>query len=294
MPELPEVETVRSGLAPHMEGQIITTCQLNRPDLRFPFPAQFAEALSGRTIVAMGRRAKILLMALDDGWVVMMHLGMSGRFIIETADQRAVPGDFAHRSGANPKHDHVIFHLASGTHILYNDPRRFGYMDRVRQEELEEHPSVRSLGPEPTGNALSEQTFASRVKGRKTPLKTALLDQRIIAGLGNIYVCEAMWRARLSPFMPVGALVGADGAPGPHCAELVRMIRAVIAEAIAAGGSSLKDYRQADGALGYFQHRFAVYDQEGAPCRHEACTGTIARAVQAGRSTFYCPTCQMG
>jgi formamidopyrimidine-DNA glycosylase len=295
MPELPEVETVRRGLAPVLEGVTIARVEKRRPDLRFPLPKRFAARLEGRKITALRRRAKYLLAELDDGTVLMMHLGMSGSFRIEgekKAGSRKVDGVTLYfAQPKNEAHDHVVLHLKGGTRIVYNDPRRFGFMLLVRSGELEEHPLLKGLGLEPTGNELSAEALAPKLVGRKAPLKAALSDQRLIAGLGNIYVSEALWRAKLSPRRAAGSLVRADGRPTERLRHLVEAVRAVIADAVEAGGSSLRDYVQTNGELGLFQHRFAVYDREGAPCpRNDG--GKIRRIVQSGRSTFYCPVCQ--
>lgn len=291
MPELPEVETVRRGLAPVMEGAVIERLQLNRPDLRFPFPAGLADRVQGRTITSLGRRAKYLLIELDDGAALVSHLGMSGSFRIEDA----VQGDFHHPRSKNERHDHVVFHLRSETgavRVLYNDPRRFGFLDLIEPQARATYPSFRDLGPEPTGNSLGADYLAQRFAGKAQPLKSTLLDQKVIAGLGNIYVCEALWRSRLSPERKAGSLVTTDGRAGEELELLTRSIREVIADAIAAGGSSLNDYIQTDGSLGYFQHSFSVYDREGEPCRTPGCNTCVSRIVQAGRSTFYCAACQ--
>ncbi|MGO6849860.1 bifunctional DNA-formamidopyrimidine glycosylase/DNA-(apurinic or apyrimidinic site) lyase [Rhizobium leguminosarum] len=300
MPELPEVETVKRGLTPAMEGTRITKLELRRGDLRFPFPDAFADRVSGRTIVSLGRRAKYLLVDLDDGNTLISHLGMSGSFRIEEGRieegaASAAPGEFHHARSKNEKHDHVVFHLegASGPRrVVYNDPRRFGFMDMVGRADLAAHPFFRDLGPEPTGNELGAAYLAERFRDKAQPLKSALLDQKNIAGLGNIYVCEALWRAHLSPIRAAGTLVTAGGRPKAQLDLLVASIRDVIADAIAAGGSSLRDHIQTDGSLGYFQHSFSVYDRESQACRTPGCGGTVARIVQAGRSTFYCATCQ--
>ncbi len=296
MPELPEVETVKRGLAPSMEGRIVTRLELRRADLRFPFPHDFADRVAGRAILSLSRRAKYLLIDLEDGFSIVSHLGMSGSYRIEQAQDVDVPGQFHMARSRNEAHDHVIFHLegAGGerVRVIYNDPRRFGFMDMVERRNMDSHPSFAGLGPEPVGNALSAAYLASRFKGKAQPLKTTLLDQKVIAGLGNIYVCEALWRAHLSPYTPSGALVTVDGMPTPALEALTEAIATVIHEAIAAGGSSLRDHIQADGSLGYFQHSFNVYDREGQPCRTPGCQGTVERITQAGRSTFYCPTCQ--
>ena len=296
MPELPEVETVRRGLAPVMEGAVIERVETRRADLRFPFPPRFAERLAGRRIVALSRRAKYLLADIEGGAVLTMHLGMSGSFRVEQASGDGAPGLFHHERGAAPAHDHVVFELSpsagGAARVVYNDPRRFGYMDIVARAELAAHPRFRSLGLEPTGNALDGAALARLFAGRAAPLKAALLDQRLIAGLGNIYVCEALWASRLSPLRAAGSIVRGDGSPGAACGRLAQAIREVIARAIAAGGSSLRDHRLTDGSLGYFQHSFNVYDREGEPCRRPGCGGAIGRLTQSGRSTFFCASCQ--
>ena len=291
MPELPEVETVRRGLAPVLEGALIEKAELRRPDLRFPFPRRFAARLKGRRFTALRRRAKYLLAELDDGTVLLMHLGMSGSFRIDRSEP--IAGDAVYyKRGKQAAHDHVVLRLEGGARIVYNDPRRFGFMLLLDPHEIETHPLLAGLGVEPVGNELSAETLAGRFAGRAAPLKAALSDQRVIAGLGNIYVCEALWRARLSPLRAAGSLVRADGNPTQRLVRLVEAVRAVIADAIEAGGSSLRDYVRADGELGLFQHRFAVYDREGEPCLRPGCRGTIRRIVQSGRSTFHCPVCQ--
>ncbi|MCA1438821.1 bifunctional DNA-formamidopyrimidine glycosylase/DNA-(apurinic or apyrimidinic site) lyase [Ensifer sp. IC4062] len=295
MPELPEVETVKRGLAPTMEGAILVRAELRRPDLRFPFPDNFSASVSGRRIVSLSRRAKYLMIDLEGGDVIIAHLGMSGSFRIEAGDDPARPGKFHHPRGKDEKHDHVIFHLdgqSGPARVIYNDPRRFGFMDLARRDKIAEHVYFRDLGQEPTGNALDAAYLAARFAGKAQPIKAALLDQKIVAGLGNIYVCEALWRSDLSPSRPAGSLVEKRGRAKQSLVTLTRAIREVIADAIAAGGSSLKDHIQADGSLGYFQHSFSVYDREGEACRKPGCGGTVARVVHAGRSTFYCPRCQ--
>ncbi|MDE1159900.1 MAG: bifunctional DNA-formamidopyrimidine glycosylase/DNA-(apurinic or apyrimidinic site) lyase [Neorhizobium sp.] len=292
MPELPEVETVRRGLAPAMEDAIIAELVLNRPDLRFPLPDGLADMARGRRIVALGRRAKYLLIDLEDDLTIISHLGMSGSFRIE---EEETIGDFHHPRSKDVKHDHVVFRIEKDgvpKRVIYNDPRRFGFMHVWKRSELDLYPAFAALGPEPTGNALDADYLAARLAGKAQPLKGALLDQSVIAGLGNIYVCEALWRAHLSPKRASGTLVTKTGRPKAELSVLTDNIRAVIADAIAAGGSSLKDHIQTDGSLGYFQHSFSVYDREGEPCRTPGCSGTVARIVQSGRSTFYCPTCQ--
>jgi formamidopyrimidine-DNA glycosylase len=295
MPELPEVETVRRGLQPVLEGARILSVEARRPDLRFPLPDRFAERLTGRTIQALGRRAKYLTVHLDDGLVLICHLGMSGSFRIETETGGGTPGDFYHERSKSAAHDHVVFHVAgpggTAARIVFNDPRRFGFM-LFSESAGDAHPMLNGLGVEPTGNALDGPLLAALLKDRKAPLKAALLDQRLIAGLGNIYVCEALWRARLSPLRIAGTLAGPGRKARDQAERLADAIRAVIADAIAAGGSSLRDYVRTDGSLGYFQHSFSVYDKEGEPCPRPGCGGTIRRIVQSGRSTFYCPACQ--
>ena len=292
MPELPEVETVRRGLAPVMEGATIRRAELRRPDLRFPFPPAFSEAVSGRRVVSLGRRAKYLLIDIDGGDVVIAHLGMSGSFRVEGAEP---PGDFHIPRSKDARHDHVVFHLETPEgerRVIYNDPRRFGFMDLARREDIAAHAFFRDLGAEPTGNTLDADYIAAKFRGRQTPLKAALLDQKNIAGLGNIYVCEALWRAHLSPERLAGSLVTPTGRPKKELVYLTEAIRQVIADAIEAGGSTLRDHIRADGSLGYFQHSFSVYDREKEPCRTPGCAGTIGRIVQSGRSTFYCAACQ--
>ncbi|MGB6119017.1 MAG: bifunctional DNA-formamidopyrimidine glycosylase/DNA-(apurinic or apyrimidinic site) lyase [Mesorhizobium sp.] len=295
MPELPEVETVRRGLEPVVSGAQIVRVEQNRPNLRYPFPERFIERLEGRTILGIGRRAKYLIIHLDDGLVVISHLGMSGSWRIETGDGSAVPGEFHYERSKAQAHDHAAIHLSgpSGSaRIVFNDPRRFGFILFAEPGELDIHPSLAGLGVDPAGNALDGETLSALMRDRKAPLKAALLDQRLIAGLGNIYVCEALWRAKLSPRRAAGTIAGPPGRPGKRATILADAIRDVIADALAAGGSSLRDYMHADGSLGYFQHSFAVYDREGEPCLHSGCAGVVSRIVQSGRSTFYCASCQ--
>ncbi len=296
MPELPEVETVRRGLAPSMEGATIAKLELRRADLRFPFPEKFAETLQGQTITSLGRRAKYLLADLADGNVVIMHLGMSGSFRVEDDASARIPGEYHHARSRLEAHDHVVFHLTTAggpsARVIYNDPRRFGFMLMTRRAELDSHPMFKDMGVEPVGNALNGTELAGKFAGKTAPLKAALLDQRVIAGLGNIYVCEALWRSRLSPKRKAGSLVTRSGKPTQRLETLVQNIRDVISDAIEAGGSSLRDHARTDGTLGYFQHSFAAYDREGQPCRHDGCGKPIKRIVQSGRSTFYCSSCQ--
>ncbi len=292
MPELPEVETVCRGLAPVMEGARIKEAIVNRPNLRFPFPDKFAERLAGQTVRALSRRAKYLLAELSSGDILVMHLGMSGSFRIDGPNDEAAPGRFHHPRGKDPKHDHVVFVLATGHRVIYNDPRRFGFMDLIPRGDLQTHKLFRHLGVEPLGNQFHAAHLAAAGAGRRGTLKALLMDQRVVAGLGNIYACEALWRAHLSPRRQAASLARKSGAPSAAAERLTRTIRAVLDDAIAAGGSSLRDHRQADGTLGYFQHAFSVYDREGAPCRTPDCSGRIRRFVQNGRSTFHCPACQ--
>ncbi|MFO7477023.1 MAG: bifunctional DNA-formamidopyrimidine glycosylase/DNA-(apurinic or apyrimidinic site) lyase [Methyloceanibacter sp.] len=281
MPELPEVETVRRGLEPILVGNAFARVEQRRPDLRFPLPQRFGERLSGRKVKALDRRAKYLLARLDGGEVLVMHLGMTGRFSINGAAK--VPP---------PKHEHIVFHLGDGTRVRYSDTRRFGYMDLIPSKSLDSHALFKGLGVEPLSAGFTPEWFAGRLKGKATSIKAALLDQRLIAGLGNIYVCEALFRAGISPLRLAGTLASKSGAPAKQTEALVVAIKAVLEDAIRAGGSSLRDYKRADGRLGRFQHRFRVYGRAGKPCAKKACGGTVRRIVQGGRSTFYCPTCQ--
>ncbi|WP_170436219.1 bifunctional DNA-formamidopyrimidine glycosylase/DNA-(apurinic or apyrimidinic site) lyase [Ruegeria arenilitoris] len=282
MPELPEVETVRRGLAPAMEGVVIERADVNRPDLRWPFPERMAERLTGQRVERLRRRSKYILADLSGGETLLIHLGMSGRMTV-SGDPL---GQFVHHHPMPQKHDHVVFHMANGARITFNDPRRFGAMDLMPTATAEQHKLLAVLGPEPLGNDFNETYLIDAFRGRGTPVKAALLDQRIVAGLGNIYVCEALYRARVSPRRKAGQI--SAGRVG----VLVPVIRTVLAEAIEAGGSSLRDFRQADGELGYFQHSFDVYGREGQPCRTEGCGAEIRRITQSGRSTFYCAQCQ--
>jgi formamidopyrimidine-DNA glycosylase len=287
MPELPEVETVRRGLAPVMEGQRFASVEVRRGDLRWPLPKGFARRLHGKTVEGLGRRAKYLLADLSSGDVLLMHLGMSGSFRV---GKDSAPGKYYHERSKSTAHDHVVFHMSSGATVTFNDPRRFGSMKLVRRSELADEPLLRALGPEPLGNEFDAAMLAKACAGKKTSLKAALSDQRVVAGLGNIYVCEALFRAGLSPRRRASTVADRQGKPNERARRLVDAIRAVLMDAIEAGGSSLRDHRRADGSLGDFQHKFQVYDREGAPC--PSCKGRIKRIVQAGRSTFYCPSCQ--
>jgi formamidopyrimidine-DNA glycosylase len=291
MPELPEVETVRRGLTPAMLGARIDRVELRRADIRFPFPPAFAKRLTGQRIVDLGRRAKYLLFELDGGETLIAHLGMSGSFRLERT-AASTPGAFHHERSKDPKHDHVVLTLDSGWVVTYNDPRRFGFMDLAPTATLGEHPRMRGLGAEPLAPDFDAARLAQLFAGSRAPLKSALLDQKRIAGLGNIYVCEALFRARLAPSRPASLLADARGAPTRAATAVSEAIRAVLEEAVEAGGSTLRDHRQANGELGYFQHVFKVYDREGLPCLRERCRGIIKRIAQSGRSTFFCPKCQ--
>jgi formamidopyrimidine-DNA glycosylase len=275
VPELPEVETVCRGLAAKLEGRRLVRVEQRRPDLRIPFPPDFAARLRGRRVERIGRRAKYILMHLDDGTVLIAHLGMSGRMLVAPAPAPA-PGP----------HDHVVLETDYGSVVTYQDHRRFGLMTFADQAVLDEHPMLRDLGPEPLGNDFNGPRLSAALAGRKTPIKAAMLDQRVVAGLGNIYVCEALYRAGISPRRLARSVAGI------RAERLAQAVRRVLVEAIAAGGSSLRDYVQADGELGYFQHAWTVYGREGEPCPDCDCAGAVRRIVQSGRSTFYCPAHQ--
>ncbi len=287
MPELPEVETVRRGLAPAMEGARLAKVQVRDRRLRWPIAKDFEKRLTGQTVEGLGRRAKYLLADLSSGDVLVMHLGMSGSFRV---GNDATPGVYYHEKSKSTAHDHVVFHMSNGATVTFNDPRRFGSMKLIKRAKLDTEPLLRGLGPEPLGNAFDAVMLAGACAGKKTSLKAALLDQRVVAGLGNIYVCEALYRARLSPKRQASTIAGRNGKPNVRAEALVDAIKSVLQDAIAAGGSSLRDHRRTDGALGDFQHNFQVYDREGEPC--PTCKGKIKRIVQSGRSTFYCPSCQ--
>lgn len=286
MPELPEVETVRRGLAPILEGQRLQRVEARRPDLRFPFPEGFVQRLTGAQITSLRRRAKYLLADLDRGETLVMHLGMSGRFEITQPEGTVRTGEFHYAADPNPKHAHVVFETMTGGRVTYYDPRRFGFMGLIETEGLDSHPWFSAMGPEPLSDAFGADRLATMFKGRIQGAKTLLLDQRVVAGLGNIYVCEALNRSKISPFKPAGEIKRAK------LQLLATTVKEVLAEAIEVGGSTLRDFAAADGALGYFQHRFKAYDRQGQACANPGCGGIIEREVQAGRSTFFCPTCQ--
>jgi len=292
MPELPEVETVRRGLQPVMEGFRIVKMEVRRKDLRFPFQRDFVARLAGQTVTGLGRRAKYLMADLASGDLLLMHLGMSGSFRVVKDDDTGVPGQFHHARAKGGAHDHVVFHMSSGASIVFNDPRRFGYMKVIARKALDEEPLLSGLGPEPLGNEFDAAMLARSCANKKTSLKAALLDQRVVAGLGNIYVCEALFRAHLSPRRLAATLATKKGEPTDHAKHLVTAIHAVLNQAIKAGGSSLRDHRQTSGELGYFQHSFQVYDREGETCQTAGCSGIVKRFTQNGRSTFWCPKCQ--
>jgi formamidopyrimidine-DNA glycosylase len=292
MPELPEVETVRRGLQPVMEGSRIVKAETRRKDLRFPFQKDFVARLTGQTVTGLGRRAKYLLADLGSGDVLLMHLGMSGSFRVVEDENSRTPGQFHHPRNEDRAHDHVVFHMSSGAAVVFNDPRRFGYMKIIARDVLDDEPLLSGLGPEPLGNEFDAAMLARSCANKKTSLKAALLDQRVVAGLGNIYVCEALFRAQLSPRRLAATLATKKAEPTDHAKRLVTAIHAVLNQAIKAGGSSLRDHRQTSGELGYFQHSFQVYDREGEQCQTAGCSGIVKRFTKNGRSTFWCPKCQ--
>lgn len=287
MPELPEVETVRRGLIPELEGRLIVRAIQNRPDLRWPLPERFAERLTGARVERIGRRGKYLLLDLDSAETLIVHLGMSGRFLLHSGGE-AREGAVFHKSVGieSGKHDHVILEIEGGARAIFNDARRFGAMDLWSTESIETHKLLSGMGPEPLSNGFSGAHLVEEFAGRRTSLKAALLDQRRIAGLGNIYVCEALYGAQLLPTRTAGSLTAAE------CTLLAKVIREVLETAIEAGGSSLRDFHGASGELGYFQHAFKVYDREGEACSRQRCKGSVERIVQSARSTYYCASCQ--
>lgn len=286
LPELPEVETVRRGLEPAMAGKLIERADIRRPDLRWPFPENMAARLTGHRVLGLRRRSKYILADLNSNETLIIHLGMSGRMLIQRPAGNDMPGGFHHGFPTPEKHDHVVLYMEESSRVVFNDARRFGAMDLCPTKELPTHKLLAGLGPEPLGNEFDEAYLSKVLKSRNSPIKSALLDQKLVAGLGNIYVCEVLWRAHISPIRKASTL------SAKRTASLVPVIREVLQDAIDSGGSSLKDYRQADGDLGYFQHKFAVYGREGEPCRTPDCKGKINRVSQSGRSTFYCRLCQ--
>lgn len=292
MPELPEVETVRLGLVPAMENARFLKVEARRPDLRWPLPKGFSARLEGQTVTGLGRRAKYLLADLSSGDVLLMHLGMSGSFRVAAGSAEEVQGEFHHPRSEDQAHDHIVFHMSSGARVIFNDPRRFGFMKLFARNRIDDEKLLSALGPEPLGNAFDAALLAQACRNKKTSLKAALSDQRVVAGLGNIYVCEALSRAQLSPRRKASTLAQRSGLPTEHAVRLAQAIKDVLQDAIRAGGSSLRDHRRTDGELGYFQHSFRVYDREGGACPTRGCKGAIRRIVQAGRSTFFCPVCQ--
>jgi len=282
LPELPEVETVRRGLDPVLTGQAIARADVRREGLRWPFPRDLAGRLTGAKVLRLWRRSKYILADLSTGETLILHLGMSGRILISGTPL----GKFHHSHPAPQKHDHVVLDIEGGARVTFNDARRFGAIDLCATKDAENHKLIAGLGPEPLGNTFNESYLAEALQARNMPIKSALLDQKIVAGLGNIYVCEVLFRAGISPKRKAGRIAAG------RVSDLVPIIRQVLGEAIESGGSSLKDYRQADGELGYFQHSFRVYGREGLPCLRPGCGGMVARVVQSGRSSFYCPQCQ--
>lgn len=294
VPELPEVETVRRGLAPALVGRRLKTVIARRADLRFPLPRAMGARLMGARLEAIRRRAKYLLFDFDDGLTLIAHLGMTGRFSLTRAGdpRKLTPGQYAYGEEVRPEHEHVRFEFDGGVDLVYSDPRRFGYMDLAPTADLPAHKLLRGIGPEPLSEEFTPAVLAMAARGRKTDLKAFLSDQRNVAGLGNIYVNEALFRAGLSPRRRASALATRAGGVTPHAERLVAAIREVLQEAITAGGSTLRDFQGAEGAEGAFQERFRVYGREGEPCPRQGCGGVIRRIVQGGRATFYCPVCQ--
>jgi len=291
VPELPEVETVKRGLQPTVEGRMFTYVETRRKDLRSPFPEDFENRLTGRRVLRLWRRAKYIMADLEGGETLVIHLGMSGRITVYSKGNGRGLGAFhlSLASGAigRGKHDHVVFDTDAPARIVFTDHRRFGLMTLVKTESLESHVLFRALGVEPLSKQFDANYLKEALRNKKTPIKSALLDQRIIAGLGNIYVCEALWRSRISPKKPAGKL------KATQIGLIARAIKEVLREAVRAGGSSLRDHRQTNGELGYFQKSFAAYDRDGEACMRRGCHGKIKRITQSGRSTFYCPGCQV-
>jgi formamidopyrimidine-DNA glycosylase len=300
MPELPEVETVRAGLEPVLQGRRFIRVEQRRKDLRFPLPDRFAERLKGRKVSRLDRRAKYILVHLDKDEVLAIHLGMTGRFSVtlplspspRLRGEAGQLGEYTYDHGHDARHDHLVFTMSGGAVVTYNDARRFGYMKLIPTAEIEQDAFFNGLGVEPLGNELNSAYLVRRAFGKKADLKAFLMDQRIVAGLGNIYVCEALFRACLYPWKPASRLATATGKPTPAAERLVRAIKNVLQDAIRAGGSTLRDYKRTNGDIGSFQNEFAVYGREGEACARPRCRGTVRRKTQGGRSTFYCPTCQ--
>jgi formamidopyrimidine-DNA glycosylase len=293
MPELPEVETIRLGLEPVLSGRRIVRVEQRRKDLRFPLPDRFVERLTGRRIERLERRAKYILIHLEGDEVLAVHLGMTGRLSLTARrGQAASCAALRYAQRASAKHDHLVFFISGGAVVTYNDARRFGYMTLIAGADLAHSPYLRGLGVEPLGPGLNAAYLARRAHRKKANLKALLMDQRIIAGIGNIYACEALFRAGLNPSKPAARLSTKTGAPTPLAGRLVAAIRAVLEQAICAGGSTLRDYKQADGTVGNFQSQFQIYGREGEPCLRPSCRGTVRRKTLGGRSTFYCPVCQ--
>jgi formamidopyrimidine-DNA glycosylase len=290
MPELPEVETIRRGLEPFLLGRRLEYVDCRREDLRVPLPEHFAERLTGRRVQSLRRRAKYLLLGLDGDETLIVHMGMSGRFTVHPPGREPPPNRLFHKTpaggGGDGKHDHIVFRTDQSVRIVFTDHRRFGLMLLAHTEQLEQHKLIAGLGPEPLDASFTPETLNAAIENKRTPIKSALLDQRVVAGLGNIYVCEALFRARISPTRLAASVAGA------RAARLAPAIKDVLQAAVRAGGSSLRDYARADGELGYFQHEFAVYDREQQACVRRGCAGAVRRIIQAGRSTFYCPVCQ--
>jgi formamidopyrimidine-DNA glycosylase len=294
MPELPEVETVRLGLEPVLTGRSFVRVEQRRPDLRFPLPERFAQRLTGRRVLRLGRRAKYILVYLDRAEVLAMHLGMTGRLIVSSGgpERDLTLGQYVYEHGKDARHDHLVFTMSGGAVVTYNDARRFGYMTLIPERELSSDAFFAGLGVEPLSANLNGGYLARRALGRKTDLKAFLMDQRIVAGLGNIYVCEALYRAGLNPWKGAARLATRGGRPTPAAERLAAEIKAVLADAIRAGGSTLRDYKRADGTSGLFQNEFGVYGREGEACARPGCRGMVCRRTQGGRSTFFCPACQ--
>ncbi|MFN0217310.1 MAG: bifunctional DNA-formamidopyrimidine glycosylase/DNA-(apurinic or apyrimidinic site) lyase [Hyphomicrobium sp.] len=292
MPELPEVETVRRGLAPVVVGRRIVELKALRPDLRFPLPERFSERVAGQTVISLSRRAKYLVMGLSSADAVIMHLGMTGRLSIHRDAASVTPGDYVYGASSDPRHDHVVLSFEDNVRVVYNDPRRFGFMLMMPESEREAHALFRNLGVEPLGPDWTADYIARRARGKSVNLKTFVMDQRVVAGLGNIYASEALHRARLSPNRSAASLADRIGRPTTRAERLADAVRLTLERAILAGGSTLRDYRQADGASGSFQNEFAVYDRAGEKCASDGCNGVVRKVVHGGRATYFCGRCQ--